>query len=313
MVFTNCWRNAWRASVNRMSQTEATVPGRNPTIIVVGSVNLDLAATVPRLPEPGETVSGAKLGRYPGGKGANQALAARRLGADVLLHARVGNDANAEEALALLRADGVNLLDCSVDPDAPTGVALISVAPSGENQIVVAPGANRTFVADLLDVPWGDALICQLEVPVETICKAAREFEGLFCINLAPAMDVPAEILQRADLIVVNETEAAFYGAVLNDTDALVAVTHGAEGAHLQKKGDEIARAIPPAIEAVDATGAGDSFTAALTVALVEEQPYQQALSFACAAGACAATKKGAQPSLPFRDEVLKMLTTTPT
>lgn len=291
-----------------MSPPESAVPGRNPTIVVVGSVNLDLAAMAPKLPLPGETVSGAELGRFPGGKGANQALAARRLGADVMLHARVGNDANAEEALAMLRADGVNLLDCSVDPEAPTGVALITVAPSGENQIVVAPGANRTLLPDLLEVPWGDALICQLEVPVETISKAAQEFEGLFCINLAPAIDVPSEILKRADLIVVNDTEAAYYGDLLNETDALVAVTHGAEGAHLRKNGEEIARARPPAIEAVDATGAGDTFTAALTVALVEKQVYQQALEFACAAGACAATKHGAQPSLPNRAEVEQAL-----
>lgn len=291
-----------------MNEPESAVPGRNPTIVVVGSVNLDLAAKVPRLPEPGETVSGAELGRFPGGKGANQALAARRLGAEVMLHARVGDDANAEEALAMLRADGVNLLDCGVDPDAPTGVALISVAPSGENQIVVAPGANRNLLPEMLDVPWGDALICQLEVPVETISKAACEFEGFFCINLAPATDVPVEILKRADLIVVNDTEAAFYGALLDETDALVAVTHGANGAHLQKSGEEVARSSPPVVEAVDATGAGDTFTAALTVALVEKQPYQQALTFACAAGACTATKHGAQPSLPDRAEVEEIL-----
>jgi len=263
---------------------------------------------VPRLPTPGETVTGAELGRYPGGKGANQALAARRLGADVLLFARVGADANAEEALAMLRADGVNLSDCTVDPDAPTGVALISVAPSGENQIVVAPGANRTLRPEMLDLPWADALICQLEVPVETICKAADEFDGFFCVNLAPAMPVPAEILKRADLVVVNETEAAFYGDLLNDTDALVAVTHGAKGGHLQMGGKELASARPPAVEAVDATGAGDTFTAALTVALVEKQGHQDALAFACAAGACATTKQGAQPSLPYRQDVENIL-----
>jgi len=291
-----------------MSPSESAVPGRNPTIVVVGSVNLDLAAMAPKLPLPGETVSSAELRRFPGGKGANQALAAKRLGADVFLYARVGDDANAEEALALLKADGVNLLDCSVDPDAPTGVALITVAPSGENQIVVAPGANRTLVPELLEVQWGDALICQLEVPVETVSKAAAEFDGLFCINLAPAVDVPAAILKRADLIVVNDTEAAYYGELLNDTDALVAITHGAEGAHLEKGGEEIARARPPTVDAVDATGAGDTFTAALTVALVEKQPYQQALEFACTAGACAATKQGAQPSLPSRAYVEKIM-----
>ncbi len=291
-----------------MKQRESTVPGTDLTIVVVGSVNLDLAAMAPRLPAPGETVTDAELGRYPGGKGANQALAARRLGADVFLHARVGDDANAEEALAMLRADGVDLSDCAVDADVATGVALISVAPSGENQIVVAPGANRTLLPDNFDVPWGDALICQLEVPAETVCKAAAEFDGFFCVNLAPAMPVPTEILQRADLIVVNETEAAFYGDLLNETDALVAVTHGAKGAHLQKNGEQLASATPPKVDAVDATGAGDCFTAALTIALLEKQALQQALEFACAAGACAATKKGAQPSLPTRAEVEKIL-----
>lgn len=275
---------------------------------MVGSVNLDLAAKVPRLPAPGETVSGAELGRYPGGKGANQALAARRLGADVFLHARVGADSHADEALELLRADGVDLSECAVDENAPTGVALISVAPSGENQIVVAPGANRTLLPDTLNIQWADALICQLEVPVESICKAAREFEGFFCINLAPAMDVAPEILQRADLIVVNENESTYYGDLLNESDAIVAVTHGADAAILRKRNKEIASARPPEVDAIDATGAGDTFTAALTLALVEKQPYERALAFACAAGACAATRHGAQPSLPYRQEVEDLL-----
>ncbi|MFQ6005696.1 MAG: ribokinase [Woeseia sp.] len=291
-----------------MNRPESAVPGSKPTIVVVGSVNLDLVATVPRLPAPGETVTDADLGRYPGGKGANQALAARRLGADVLLYARVGADANAEEALAMLRDDGINLADCSVDPDAPTGIALISVAPSGENQIVVVPGANRTLLPEVLELPWADALICQLEVPVATIRKAAEDFDGFFCINLAPAVAVPTEILIRADLIVVNETEAEFYGDVLHEGRALVAITHGAKGAKLHKGGEELASARPPAVAAVDATGAGDTFTAALTVALLEKMPHPVALAFACAAGACAATKHGAQPSLPYRDAVEKLL-----
>ena len=172
-----------------------------PSIAVVGSVNLDMVATGPRLPVPGETVTGAKLGRYPGGKGANQALAARRLGAEVALHARVGDDAAADEALALLRAEGVDLSCCRVDAEVPTGIALIVVAPSGENQIVVAPGANRALTPDTLDLPSADALICQLEVPMETIARAAAEFEGFFCLNLAPAAPVPPEILERAELI----------------------------------------------------------------------------------------------------------------
>ena len=276
----------------------------NPSIVVVGSVNLDLAASVSRLPVAGETVTGAELNRFPGGKGANQALAAKRLGADVSLVARVGDDAAADEALALLRSGDVDLSACGRDPDAPTGIALIAVSPSGENQIVVAPGANRALAPDLLDLPSADALICQLEVPVETLMHASKVFDGFFCINLAPALAVPTELLERADLIVVNETEADYYGDALTACRGFVATTYGAEGAVLRKEGEVLAESKPPVIDAVDATGAGDTFTAALTVAIVEGQELEAALSFACAAGAASATKAGAQPSLPFRKDV---------
>jgi ribokinase len=279
-----------------------------PRIIVVGSVNLDLAARVDRLPLPGETVTGAELHRFPGGKGANQALAARRLGADVTLVARVGEDAAADEALALLRAAGVDLSRCLADDNAPTGIALISVAPSGENHIVVAPGANRLLRPEMLALPEADALICQLEVPAETLCRACEQFEGFFCVNLAPAMNVPEAIVERADLIVVNETEAAFYGDSLRLSRAYIALTHGALGAELRRGGEVLARTTPPRVTAVDTTGAGDTFTAALTLALVEGRSSHDALAFACAAGALATTKHGAQPSLPFRAEVEALL-----
>ena len=274
------------------------------SIVVVGSVNLDIVATVDKLPVAGETVSGAELNRFPGGKGANQALAARRLGADVSLVARVGDDANAGEALALLSSGAVDLSACDRDATVPTGVALIAVSADGENQIVVAPGANRYLQPEMLSLPSADALICQLEVPVETLLRAAETFDGFFCINLAPAMDVPAALIRRADLLVVNETEAAFYGDALAQCEGLIATTFGAGGAALSKGGDAIAKAKPPAIEAIDTTGAGDTFTAALTVALLEGKEVQTALEFACAAGAAAATKQGAQPSLPFRADV---------
>ena len=280
----------------------------HPSIVVVGSVNLDFAASVSRLPIAGETVTGAELNRFPGGKGANQALAAKRLGADVSIVARVGDDAAADEALALLRSGDVNLTACGKDADAPTGIALIAVAPSGENQIVVAPGANRRLRPDMLDLPAADALICQLEVPVETLIHAANVFEGFFCINLAPALDVPPDLIQRADLVVVNETEAAYFGRALADCNGLLATTYGSDGAVLKKAGEVLAEAKPPKIDAVDATGAGDTFTAALTVAIVEGQEPDVALRFACAAGAAAATKAGAQPSLPFRKDVEKLL-----
>jgi len=254
-----------------------------PGIVVIGSVNLDLVATVDRLPTPGETVTGAELNRFPGGKGANQALAARRLGADVSLVACVGTDAAADEALAMLRADGVNLDGCRALEGATTGTALIAVSRSGENHIVVAPGANQVLVPEMVELPAADAMICQLEVPADTIADVAARFEGFFCVNLAPAMRVDVSILQRADLVVVNETEAA-------------------------RQGEDIARAKPPRVEAVDTTAAGDTFTAAITVALVEGQEPEDALRFACAAGAAAATKLGAQPSVPTREEVIALL-----
>lgn len=274
------------------------------SVTVIGSVNLDIVAKAARLPEAGETVTGAELYRYPGGKGANQALAAKRLGADVALIARVGEDAAAEEALVLLREGGVDLSHCVALPGIPTGTALIAVAPSGENQIVVAPGANRHLAPEDLEVPTSDALICQLEVPVETVAKAAAEFEGFFAVNLAPAARIDVSVLQRADLVIVNETESAWYGETLRACSGIVATTRGAGMATLEKDGEVVAEARPPAVESIDATGAGDTFTAALTVALVEGQSPQAALEFACAAGAAATTRMGAQPSLPTRQEV---------
>ena len=275
-----------------------------PTVAVIGSVNLDIVARVARLPTPGETVTGAELHRFPGGKGANQALAAQRLGADVSLVARVGDDAAADEALALLRDGGVDLSACVAIPDVATGTALIAVAPSGENQIVVAPGANRCLLPDQLEIPDTDAVICQLEVPVETVVSVATAYKGFFCVNLAPAMEIDVAVLQRADLVVVNETESDWYGASLRACAGLVATTRGAGVASLERDGEVIAEARPPATDAVDATGAGDTFTAALTVALVEGQAPEAALRFACAAGAAAVSKMGAQPSLPMRSEV---------
>lgn len=277
-------------------------------IVVVGSVNLDLSATVARLPQPGETITGATLSRFPGGKGANQALAARRLGANVRLVACVGDDATAGEALALLREGGVDLSGLQVLPDRPTGIALICVAPSGENQIVVAPGANTAMDTSALDLGSADALICQLEVPAEAIAGAASSFDGFFCANLAPAKEIDVVVLQRADLVIVNETEAAWYGDTLAACNGMVATTYGAKGASLQKGGTVIAEAKPPVVEAVDTVGAGDAFTAALTVALVEGQDPGAALQFGCAAGAAAATRAGAQPSLPTRGEVEALL-----
>ena len=278
------------------------------SVAVIGSVNIDIVARVARLPVPGETVTGATLSRFPGGKGANQALAAKRLGADVRLIACVGDDASADEALELLREGGVNLSECRRVADATTGTALIAVASSGENHIVVAPGANREVTPDATQAIQADALICQLEVPAPVIVRAAQSYSGFFCINLAPAAEIDVMVLQRADLVVVNETESNWYGRSLDACRGMVATTRGSGVATIERNGEIIAEATPPSVDVVDTTGAGDTFTAALALALVEQQAPEEALRFACTAGAVATTNMGAQPSLPDREQVLAYL-----
>jgi ribokinase len=277
-------------------------------ITVVGSINLDLVASAPSLPRAGQTVTGATLARHPGGKGANQALAAEKLGAEVCLIGRVGDDAMAGEALALLEDFGVDLAGVTTDLAAPTGVALIAVDPSGENQIVVAAGANHMVTPEDLPARIEGPLIVQLELPIETVEAAVGRAIGFVCANLAPAAPVSEAFLRRCDLIVVNETEAAFYGELLHHGGGRVVITRGAKGAALFQRGVEIASAVPPTVTAIDATGAGDAFVGAITVALIENQPTETALAFACAAGALAATRAGAQPSLPTHDEVEALL-----
>ncbi len=277
-------------------------------ITVVGSINLDFVASAPSLPAPGETVTGATLMRHPGGKGANQALAAEKLGAEVALIGRVGDDGMAGVALALMEDFGVDLAGVEVDIAAPTGVALIAVDPSGENQIVVAAGANHMVTPEQLPARIEGPLIVQLELPIATVEAAVGRAVGFVCANLAPAAPVSEALLRRADLIVVNEGEAAFYGDLLHHGGGRVVITQGARGAEMYQRGVKIAWASPPKITAVDATGAGDAFVGAITVALLDGMEPAEALKFACAAGAVAATRAGAQPSLPTRDEVEALL-----
>jgi len=263
-----------------------------PRITVVGSINLDLVARTERLPRPGETIGGATFARFPGGKGANQAVACARLGAHVTFVGAVGRDAFAEEALSGLREAGVGL--DLLEADEPTGVALILVDDVGENEIVVAPGANATL-ADVR-LPEHDAVLCQLEVPDVAVLAAWEACTGVFCLNAAPARAIAVD----PDLTVVNRYELES----LSRRDGLVAVTLGAEGAVLLEGGVEVARASPPVVDAVDGTAAGDAFTACLLVSLLDERPFDDALARACAAGALAASRPGAQPSLPTAGEV---------
>ena len=257
-------------------------------LTVVGSINLDLVAKVERLPRPGETVSGATFERIPGGKGANQAVAAARLGALVRMVGRVGRDFAADEALSGLRDGGVELDVREVE--VPTGVALILVAADGENQIVVIAGAN----AHLGQFSAPGNVLCQLEIPDSALREARTQAEWL-CVNAAPARPLVVD----ADLVVANRYEADVVGA-----QRLLAVTLGGEGAVLLEDGKEVARARPPRVAAVDGTAAGDAFTACLVVSLLEQREPEEALRRACAAGAIAASRFGAQPSLPTAEEL---------
>ncbi len=269
----------------------------NISIAVIGSINLDIVANVKNFPRPGETITNAVVNRFPGGKGANQALAAHRLGASVFMVGRVGNDPAADEALQTLREEGVDLTYCRPLEDFSTGLAMIVVSEAGENQIVVAPGANAAFDPEHLEVPHTDACIAQLEVPIDTILKAARASDNFFCLNAAPAKPVPHELLEHVDLLVVNELEAQALGKELDIYRGLLASTYGSKGAVLSRNGQQIAKAKPPKVNVVDTTGAGDAFTAALTVALVSGMEPQKALEHACVVGALTTTKMGAQSS----------------
>jgi len=276
--------------------TCARLPPPEPRLTVVGSVNLDLVARCERLPRPGETLTDATFDRYPGGKGANQAVAAARLGAQVRFVGNVGEDEFAVEALAGLREAGV---ETELREGGMTGVALILVDADGENQIVVAPGAN----AELHDAPASEAVLCQLEVPLDAVEAAASRTERFF-LNAAPARDLPLGLVRLAELVVVNRYELE----ALPEAPKLAALTLGAHGAVLLEDGSEVARAEAPRVEAVDGTAAGDAFTACLVVSRLEGREWGEALSRACAAGAIAASRPGAQPSLPTADEVDAML-----
>jgi ribokinase len=276
---------------------------RKPSLTVVGSINVDLVARVPRLPDAGETVTGGELTYAQGGKGANQAVAAARLGARVRMNGCVGSDQFSQFAQKLMRASGVDTTPI-FNVTADTGLALITVAHDGENQIVVVPGANEHLGPEDLDVGEHDGVLCQLEIPIETVAEAARVATGFFALNAAPAKPVPVEVLGRADLVVVNRYELD----ALPEAPRLTALTLGEEGAVLLEDGEDVARAAPPRVNAVDGTAAGDAFTACLVVSLLEGRDRENSLRRACAAGAIAASRPGAQPSLPTAAEVDEIL-----
>ena len=267
-----------------------------PRITVVGSANVDLVARCARLPRPGETITEATLRRIPGGKGANQAVACARLGAATRFVGRIGAD---DLVLRSLEREGVDTSGVVRD-DGESGVALIVVDDEGENTIVVAPGANARLTPADVDVGRCDAVISQQEIPPETVAAAATR-APFFCLNAAPARG-PLQL--DPDLLVVNRYEYEAAG----ESAGLVALTLGPDGAVLLEAGLEVARATPPRVNGIDGTAAGDAFCAALVVSLLEGREREEALRRACAAGAIAASRLGAQPSLPTGAEIDEIL-----
>lgn len=260
---------------------------------------MDLIARVRQLPQPGETVTSTTLTTMGGGKGANQALAAARLGAAVSLVSAVGCDAYGRQILATLSRHGVDTSCVRQIPDAATGTALIAVDDDGENTIVVNPGASSMTSLDGADLTGPDAVLAQLEVPLPLVQQAAELTAGVFCLNASPFTELPDDVLRRCDLIIVNESEYRTGRHQLDDA-RLVCVTLGARGAELLAAGARIAYSTSPTVNAIDTVGAGDMFAAALLVEGLRTGDPQRALRAACREGANATTRVGAQDPTPL-------------
>jgi ribokinase len=290
-------------------------------IVVLGSLNVDLVTRVSVLPGPGETVLGDRLLTFTGGKGANQAVAAARLGGMVTMVGRVGRDAGGDTLLRQLSLDGVDASGVSRDAGEPSGAALIMVGADGENLIAVAPGANgRVGDAEVERALWtagpDGLLVLQLEIPRPAAFRAIGEGRRVL-LNAAPAAPLPLELLRRVEALVVNESEAsALLGRSVPGVEAaralhaagcaLAVVTLGAAGAALCDAGG--ARVVEPfAVDAVDTTAAGDAFVGALAVGLSAGRSAAEAVRFANAAGAAAATRAGAQESLPRLEDLREL------
>ncbi len=295
-------------------------------LLVVGSANADLVVGVERRPGAGETVLGGDLAVHAGGKGANQAVAAARLGARTALLARVGDDDHGRLLLDSLRSAGADTVGVLVG-GVPTGVALITVDPSGDNSIVVSPGANARLAPEDIRVAGSllyasHVISAQLEIPLETVVEVVRNLpeDSRFVLNPSPPRPLPTEVLAACDPLVVNEHEARVIlgGALVSEDPAdwarlllakgprSVVVTLGARGA-LVCDGAEVTRVPSPEVDAVDTTGAGDAFTAALAWRLGAGAPLREAAGYAARVGAAAVTKRGAQESYPTAAEVEKL------
>lgn len=295
-------------------------------IIVIGSCNTDMVIKVDRLPVPGETVIGDSFMMNPGGKGANQAVAAARLNGNVYFIAKTGNDLFGRRSVELYEDEGIHVGNIYSDSSLPSGVALITVDTNGENSIAVASGANKSLSPDDIRqaqsvIEKGDILLMQLEIPIETVEYAAQlaSEKGIKVIlNPAPACSLPATLLKNLYMIIPNETEAEMLSGIkVTDWESvqkaadtisrkgvdIVVITMGAKGAFV-KENDNYYRVSVPPVKALDTTAAGDTFCGALCVALSENMKVLDAVKFACKCASITVTRMGAQSSLPYRKEI---------
>jgi ribokinase len=295
-------------------------------VFVVGSINQDFVLNVERRPEPGETVTDARLETHNGGKGANQSAAAALLGGSVAFLGRVGDDGFGGPLVRSLADKGVDTSLVQEVPGSSTGTAFITVTPDGENAITVAPGANRRLTAEDVDhasewIQQARVLVAQMEIPPQAVLRAVEVAAGSgtrALINLAPPFEVPRTLLEKLDPLVVNEHEAAFLlgesvegvdGALSAAPELLslgprsVVVTVGDDGA-VFSGGESAQHLTAPKVEVVDTTGAGDAFVGALAARLADNAPLEDAVAYAVRAGAAAVTKEGAQGALPTPETV---------
>jgi ribokinase len=298
-------------------------------ILVVGSSNTDLITNVERFPEAGETISGKRFLQVMGGKGANQAVAAKRLGGEVMFVTCLGNDSNGRNTLSYFQNEGLDVSNALVVDHAPTGTAVILVNDEGENCIVVTPGANHELlpkhIGDIEDeIGRAAIVVLQMEIPFETVTKViaiAAAHKVPVLLNVAPAREVGADLLKMVEILVVNETEGEKVSgqsiAGIGEEgviDKLMSMGAGTVILTLGKKGCIVkspkgTRHIPAFdVEAVDTTAAGDTFCGALVAGLSKGKDLVEAVKFATAASAICVTRMGAQPSIPNEEEVAKFL-----
>jgi ribokinase len=297
-----------------------------PSIVVVGSSNTDMVIKAARLPAPGETVLGGHFFMNPGGKGANQAVAAQRLGGAVTFIAKVGIDIFGQQSLRLFQNEGLDISQIISDPENPSGIALITLGEAGENCIAVASGANAALLpADLekahKKITSADLVLMQLEIPVETVAYVAAlaaQHERKVILNPAPAATLPDALFRHISILTPNETETEILtGIKIGEQSTMeraaarlhsrgvetVIITLGAQGAFISS-GITKERVAAPVVEAVDTTAAGDVFNGALAVALSEGQSLKDAVTYGCKAAAISVTRLGAQAAAPFRHEM---------